>query len=185
MLEDGARLHVTPRLYVPHWRGAKRRLITRSTVYPLKEGQVMLNLNIWPGSELSSLALLGAPNRGCMPACCDRTCQKPPCSFQMACLMWHSRRAMPRQEKLGKSSIWVFASCACLAPFSTIAGDGVTRHLHRFGFFIRPFGFRIASAAGKQRLQRGHDHEQHDRPDEHSPHHDDGERALHLAADGG
>ena len=48
-----------------------------------------------------------------------------------------------------------------------------------------PFGFRIASAAGKQRLQRGHDHEQHDRPDEHSPHHDDGERALHLAADGG
>ena len=48
--------------------------------------------------------------------------------------------------------------------FFNDSGDGGTRHLHRFGFFIRPFGFRMASAAGEQRLQRRHDDQEHDGP---------------------
>src|SRR6516225_1170291 len=39
--------------------------------------------------------------------------------------------------------------------------------------------------AGEQRLQRGHDHQQDDRSDEHAADHDRGEWPLHLAADAG
>ncbi len=79
-------------------------------------------------------------------------------------------RAMRRL--LRSSSEWIAGACS-LFEFSGPRSRGRL-----------PFGRRILSSK-EIALQRRHDHEQHDRPDQHSADDDRRKRSLHLAADAG
>ena len=104
----------------------------------------------------------------------------------------HLPRAQPRFPRLRRTSNLLNLTRAYLRqvrpsnmPRTGRGGGHPAAGLRRFGCFRGMRRLAAVFAAGEQHLQRRHHHKQQDRADEHAAHHDDGERALHLAADGG
>lgn len=98
------------------------------------------------------------PGRGCLPA--QGACAKAP------------------RQKLFRGR---------MLPKPSGSGEGFQLNLQEtLELSRRRFGFGSSMGpAQNDHLERRHDDEQHDGPDEHAPHDDRGQRALDLAADAG